>query len=306
MTSIATLSLRDITPPNIAADSEVSSIITALDPELQELSRLSLEPLILSRIDELPEAVIDLLAWQLHVDFYDLAGTLSMKREAVKGSILWHMHKGTEWAILEALTMIDISAEFVHWHDDNGQPYTFKLKAIVSGDFYRTKGKDKLISSIRRAVNEAKAARSFLAELDTRMEFKEDIPLYAATIPLLSGDVRLLLPPPDVPDFTHIFMGLVDAQQGQHVIRLAHEDNLQADFFAANVVVEYRDENLGVDLDTMQELLRQFEKRIFDRLDNTEARLIDMINASHDDTNKKLEEIKNLLLWNSDSDEEIF
>ena len=174
MQDIYTLSLNDITPHNITQDSEVSSLITALDPELQEVSRASLEPLILARIDELPEQVIDLLAWQLHTDFYDLAGTLSMKRQAVKSSILWHMHKGTQWAVLEALRQIDISAEFVHWHDSGDEPYTFKLKTIVTGDFYRTQGRDKLIASIRRAVDESKAARSYLAGLDTRMEFRED------------------------------------------------------------------------------------------------------------------------------------
>ena len=99
---IHSLSLKDITPPNIAQDENISALISAIDPQLQQLSYASLEPLIMARIDELPENVLDLLAWQLHADFYDLAGTLSMKREAVKSSILWHMHKGTEWAILEA------------------------------------------------------------------------------------------------------------------------------------------------------------------------------------------------------------
>ena len=187
MKDLYSLSLNDIAPQNIAQDEQVSSLITAIDPELQELSRASLEPLILARIDELPETIIDLLAWQLHADFYDLAGTLDMKREAVKGSILWHMHKGTVWAIREALKQLDISAEFVHWHDINGIPYTFSLKAIVTGDFYRTKGRGKLQASIRRAVEESKAARSLMADLDIHIDFKELSTLYAGIAPLLSG-----------------------------------------------------------------------------------------------------------------------
>ena len=303
MKDIYSLSMRDITPPNIAADSEVSSIITALDPELQELSRLSLEPLILSRIDELPEAVIDLLAWQLHVDFYDLAGTLSMKREAVKGSILWHMHKGTEWAILEALRMIDISAEFVPWYEDNSAPYTFKLRAIVSGDFYRTQGRDKLISSIRRAVNEAKAARSLMTELDTRIDFHEDIALYHGIVPLLSGERRILLPAPEYPEGVRILAGIVKLQEGHEVIRLAQEDIAGTIIYAAPLLAEYRDENIGVDLETMQELLRQFERRIFERIDASEVRMLSMINTHHEETNAKLEEIKAMLLWKGDDEE---
>ena len=55
MTDIFTLSLKDITPHNIAEDENVASLITAIDPQLQEISRNSLEPLIMARIDELPE-----------------------------------------------------------------------------------------------------------------------------------------------------------------------------------------------------------------------------------------------------------
>ena len=105
------LSLQDILPSSIRDDYQVYAAAKALDPELQGVSRDIREALILSRIDELPEAVIDLLAWQWHVDFYELARTLEMKRKAVKGSIRWHRKKGTVWAIRQALAMLDIESE---------------------------------------------------------------------------------------------------------------------------------------------------------------------------------------------------
>ena len=43
----------------------------AFDQHLQEVSRNIREAFIVSRIHELPENVIDLLAWQWHVDFYE-------------------------------------------------------------------------------------------------------------------------------------------------------------------------------------------------------------------------------------------
>ncbi len=300
---IYSLSLNDITPPNIASDEQISSLITALDPELQELSRASLEPLILSRIDELPENIIDLLAWQLHADFYDLAGTLKMKREAVKGSILWHMHKGTEWAIHEALRMIDISAEFVHWHDDDSEPYTFKLKAIVSGDFYRTKGRDKLISSIRRAVEESKAARSYMSGLETRINFHEDINLYHGVIPLLSGEERILLPKPDYPERTKIYAGIARVREGEEIIRLCREVLPSTIIYGGAIVSETRSEDIGVELTEMQELLRQFERRIFSRIDDYEAKTLATLNLHQQETTQRLEEIKEMLRWKGDDED---
>ena len=302
MTDLYSLSLSDITPDSIAGDPQVSSLITALDPELQEISRASLEPLIMSRIDELPENVIDLLAWQLHVDFYDLAGTLKMKREAVKGSILWHMHKGTQWAILEALRMIDIKAEFVHWHDSGAEPYTFALKAIVSGDFYRTKGRDKLQSSIRRAVMESKAARSWLSSLETQINFSENSKLYAGIIPVLAGSHRVVLDRGSLHVSSPIFTSTFKIFSGAQTLRPKREADIHSQIFTAHFTVENRDENLGCDLQLMQELLRQFEARIMARIDQHERDTQTLINHNQELTNSKLDEIKDMLRWKGDDE----
>ena len=302
MQDIYTLSLNDIAPSSITYDPHVVSIIQALDPQLQEVSRSSLEPLILARIDELPENVLDLLAWQMHADFYDLAATLSMKRQAVKSSILWHMHKGTEWAVIEALRQIDIKAEFLHWHDTGDQPYTFKLTAIVAGDFYRTQGKDKLIASIRRAVEESKSARSLMTSLETRMEFREDLGLYAGTSQLLSGTRTLGLQPVSFPESTRVYAGISTGLQGQKRILIAHEPDMTGRLYAANITITNIDVNLGVNLDLMQELLLRFEQRIFDRIDAYETRLMLTLNQNQEQTNKRLDEILELIRWKGDDE----
>ncbi len=302
MQDIYTLSLADIAPSSITYDPHITSIIHSLDPQLQQVSSASLQPLILARIDELPEPVLDLLAWQMHSDFYDLAATLSMKREAVKSSILWHMHKGTQWAIIEALRQIDIKAEFVHWHDSGEQPYTFKLKAIVAGDFYRTQGKDKLIASIRRAVDESKSARSLMTDLETRMEFREDLGLYVGASTLTSGYRVLGLQPVSFPERSTFYVGLPAGLQGHVRVGLAHDSIGTNALYAANITVANIDLNLGVNLDEMQELLLRFEQRIFDRIDAYESRLMMTLNENQAQTNKRLDDILELIRWKGDDE----
>lgn len=302
MQDIYTLSLNDITPSSIVHDPEISSLITAIDPELQALSQDSILPLIFARIDELPEDVIDLLVWQLHADFYDLMATLTMKREAVKNSILWHMHKGTQWAIIEALRQMGITAEFIHWHDDNSRPYTFKLKALVTGDFHRTQGKDKLTASIRRAVEESKSARSLMSDLETRMEFREDIGLYAGTSGLLSGTRRLRLQPVSFPEESHVYAGISTGLQGQQRLLINHEPDITSTLYAGNITITNIDLNIGVNLDLMQELLLRFEQRIFDRIDAYENRLMNTLNTNQAETNKRLDEILELIRWKGDDE----
>ena len=84
------LSLLDIAPPSIKTDETVINIIKAIDSELLSVSDDISEAFIISRIKTLPEPVLDLLAWQWHVDFYELANNIDAKRDMVLNSIQWH------------------------------------------------------------------------------------------------------------------------------------------------------------------------------------------------------------------------
>ena len=68
-----------------------------LAPPLQRLTALA------GGLTAIPEALLDLLAWQFHVDGYEAAVTYEDKRRLVDRSILMHRRKGTPWAVAEAL-----------------------------------------------------------------------------------------------------------------------------------------------------------------------------------------------------------
>ena len=80
-------SLLDILPQNLLRDEQIKAAAQALDAELQKITAATKEALLLPRLDELPEAVIDLLAWQWHVDFYEPNMSLETKRQLVRESI---------------------------------------------------------------------------------------------------------------------------------------------------------------------------------------------------------------------------
>ena len=128
---INNLSLVDIAPSSIVNDKTVSNVIHSLDPELLSVSEAVCEDFIISRISVLPESVLDLLAWQWHVDFYELANNLDAKREMVKNSIEWHRHKGTRGAILKALEMLGVEAKFTAWFDDEDNKNTPTLSQLT-------------------------------------------------------------------------------------------------------------------------------------------------------------------------------
>ena len=300
---IYTLKLEDIIPENILADENIKALKQALTPEGLSISRNISEVLILSRIDELDDKVLDLLAAQYHVDFYDLAATPEMKREAVKGSIIWHMHKGTEWAVKKALSMIGIESEFLHWKDTGDEPYTFRIRAKITGDYYRTQGRDKIIRSIRRAVMESKSARSLFKGLDTQIEFKDENNIYAGLFDALMGFCIIGLAKINPPGKNKIYAGLAEAHEGSKRILISHDKGRQGKIYAGMLSVKDISHEIGVDEDTMQELLLRFEERIFSRLDEFESRVTDQINNHESKINIQLEEIKDMLRWKGEDEE---
>ena len=302
--SLENISLAQIAPPSIKYDKNVSAIIEALDPELRLIVTETQQLFILSRIDELDEKVLDLLAWQFHVDFYDLAKDITTKRKQVKDSIQWHMKKGTAWAIVKALDMIGVDAEFINWYEFGGEPYTFKIKANIRPDFFNYGDKEQIIQNILRAINESKAARSLLAKLDAHLIDEAKSRLYVGIAQGKSGLATMLLDRSKAPETTKNFAGMISGLSGRERINLTRPSSDETDIkvgFAENKNFSL---SLGVDLDIMQELLEQFEKRIFERLEQHENRIMadfdarqQEINLRIQETNLKIDEILELLKW---------
>ncbi len=254
-------------------------------------------PVIFARIDELDEATTDLLAWQLHCDFYDLAATLTMKHEAVKSSLKWHMKKGTAWAIIESLKALGIEGTFIPWWESGDEPYTFKIDAKITGDYYRTAGKDKINALIRRAVNESKSARSLMKELRTHISFTENLPLHAGLATALTGHQNIGLILPDKIYRPSFYIAIPHALQGHSQIGIEKAHDVSGNIYAGIASHSKWDIDLGVDLQTMQELLLRFEQRIFERIDAHEQHILSEFQRTQNELNLQLEEIKDLLRW---------
>ena len=113
---LQSLSLMDILPDSILADKKVAAAAQALDAELQAVTQAAVETMHIPRIDILPEAVIDLLAWQWHVDFYEPLGMdIDTKRRLIKESIAWHRIKGTPAAIEKVVSAAFDTSKVQEW-----------------------------------------------------------------------------------------------------------------------------------------------------------------------------------------------
>ena len=162
------ISLKDIIPGSIAGDKNVQAIVAASDPQQQEVSRSIREAFIVSRINELPENVIDLLAWQWHVDFYEPELPIDTKRKLVLESIRWHRKKGTKSAIISALEKLNFVPTIKEWFEPElkTKPHTFSVRGYykddhVNVDFLGPETEEILT----RVIELTKPARSHLLKL---------------------------------------------------------------------------------------------------------------------------------------------
>lgn len=154
---IQSVSLLDILPGNLLEDAQVYAAAKSLDDELQRVTMVCCEVLHLPRLDELPEAVLDLLAWQWHVDFYEPLGLdIATKRRLIKESIAWHRRKGTPSAVEEVATAVFGRAKVSEWFDYSGEPYHFRI------DLLEAPGLPDKINKIARLVETIKNTRSVL------------------------------------------------------------------------------------------------------------------------------------------------
>lgn len=148
--------IRDLITQLLKKDNKFSAIADSVDPALKRIQDDIVYTLIYSRIDQLDEPILDLLAWQFHVEGYELATTIDQKRALIKNSIELHKYKGTRYAILKALESLGLSGEIKEWFEYNGEPYKFKvyIKSPLSSE--------RLYTDLVGLVEQYKNERSWL------------------------------------------------------------------------------------------------------------------------------------------------
>ena len=186
-------SLLDILPPNLLRDKQIKAAAQALDAELQKITEATKEALLLPRLDELPEAVIDLLAWQWHVDFYEPNMSLETKRQLVRESISWHRLKGTKAAVEKMVQAVFRGGVVTEWFEYGGEPYHFRVD-ILSAPQITAENTARLLN----VIDASKNIRSWLDEITYRRDLQDSIHYAAAPTLHATYEIR----PAEITDAT--------------------------------------------------------------------------------------------------------
>jgi P2-related tail formation protein len=118
-TLIRASKLIDNCTPSISYDPQVKSACESIDRQCYEIiddtGQIIMIPNIMGLTDE---TLVDILAWQFHVDFYDKTRDLEFRKRLVQMSIIWHKTKGTVALVEEVInTYWPGSAYLEEWFD---------------------------------------------------------------------------------------------------------------------------------------------------------------------------------------------
>ena len=126
----------------------------------------------------LTDVELDLLAWQFHVDGYEMAQTVEAKRRLIMQSLPWHRIKGTPAAVRMLLETLGIRIDIIEWWTAEGRslgmpPYTFAVRGWIGEPLRPNElyGPD-TVADMKRAIEMGKNVRSHLWRITLAVELE--------------------------------------------------------------------------------------------------------------------------------------
>lgn len=164
-------------PPVLKKDKCFAALGEVIAEQLVKNRELSDRTIIYPSIDKLSEDVLDALAYDLNVSWYDYEGTLSEKRKTIQECMQVHQYKGTKYAVETALRSVYETVRVTEWFEYGGEPYHFKVIIYDSSN-----DKEKRARVLAK-VQYYKNLRSVLEETIFEIGITSDIDVKAAFRP---------------------------------------------------------------------------------------------------------------------------
>ncbi len=118
-------------------DPTTVALCAALTPQLQQIAQETKLTLLYSRIDSLPEVILDELAWQMKIDWYDAKADIEVKKQLIKTAPIIKACLGTPFAVEEVIKIYFGDGYTQEWYEYGGDPFMFKVvttNSAVTGE----------------------------------------------------------------------------------------------------------------------------------------------------------------------------
>lgn len=154
------VTLLELLPENLRSDPEIIAASQATDTEFRALAKAIANCLTIADIDHAGSEIVDQLAAEMRVDFYDQTLSLEKRRALVKNGYLYKYLKGTAYAVGQIVTDAFDASEVQEWFDYHGEPYYFKVVTEANLPDIST------INDVVEAIDSVKNVRSWLESIE--------------------------------------------------------------------------------------------------------------------------------------------
>ena len=127
MISLRDAKITDALPQIIAKEPWAQAIAYAVNRQMAQLMKYANGVMVSASIDNMPSAVLDILAAELRLPHYNQSLDAKTKRELVKGGLTYWAKTGTVASIEDILSDIFGDAEIEEWFDYGGEPGYFRI-----------------------------------------------------------------------------------------------------------------------------------------------------------------------------------
>lgn len=133
MIDLRDVSLLDFLPESIASDPEIIALSLAIDPELRDVGAAIIEAVILPRISELDDAILDELAWAFRLNRLQIwdEATTEGKRALLVNIFAIRKKSGTRFSVRRVFDLMSVVGEVIEWWEEEAPPYTYRLRIFV-------------------------------------------------------------------------------------------------------------------------------------------------------------------------------
>jgi phage tail P2-like protein len=163
MHDLKNIDLLKLQTKHMQQDPTTQAMCATLTPQLRQVADEVKNCLIIPRVDELPEEILDELAYELHVDWYDATASIDVKRNLIKNSDKVHMYLGTPYAVEQVVQDYFGDGYVEEWFEYGGQPYYFRVvtsNSAVTGE---------LANQFTQAVEKVKRKSTILEQVIVSM-----------------------------------------------------------------------------------------------------------------------------------------
>jgi len=119
---------EELLPENLTRDPSVLATVRAIAEEKRKVAAEIWRTRVWLTIRELPEEVLDALAYDLKVDWYDYNYPLEVKQQTVLDAARVHRYIGTRYAVEQAISAVWSGTLTQEWWEYGADPYHFRVR----------------------------------------------------------------------------------------------------------------------------------------------------------------------------------